>query len=181
MDSSLYGSVLEPCKCPSLGKQIHAHTLKTGFSGHEFVETKLLQMYGRSGCVEQARLLFEKMPLRNIYSGATILTVYADHGYFEESLSLFQQLQFEEISLEFFIFPVVLKVCSGLGALELGRQLHGLVIKSQLASNVYVGNGLIEMYGKCGSLSDAKDVLAEMLERDCVSWNSMIIWVWYCA
>ncbi|KAF8379755.1 hypothetical protein HHK36_029204 [Tetracentron sinense] len=173
VSSSAYASILESCKCPSLGKQIHAHTLKTGFCGHEFLETKLLQMYGRSGSVEEAKLLFDKMPLRNLYSWGGILTVYADHGYFEEALSLFRELQVEDISLEFFVYPVVLKVCSGLGALELGRQLHGFVIKLLFVSNIYVSNALIDMYGKCGSLNDAKKVLIGMPERDCVSWNSV--------
>ncbi|XP_010267513.1 PREDICTED: pentatricopeptide repeat-containing protein At2g13600-like [Nelumbo nucifera] len=174
VDSTAYASVLESCKCPGLGKQVHAHALKTGFCGHEFLETKLLQMYGRCGSIEEARLLFENMPLRNIYSWAGILTVLADNGHFEESLSLFQELQYEDICLEFFIFPVVLKVCSGLRALELGRQLHGYVIKSEFASNIYVGNSLIDAYGKCGRLDDAMVVLAKMPKRDCVSWNSVI-------
>ncbi|KAJ4956368.1 hypothetical protein NE237_013151 [Protea cynaroides] len=173
-DACSYATIVESCICPRLGKQIHAHSLKTGFWRHEFLKTKLLEMYGRCDCVAQARLLFDKMPLRNIYTWNAIITVFADHCYFEECLSLFQELQFEEISLEYFIFPVLLKVCSGLGALKLGRQLHGLVIKSQFILNIYVGNALIDMYGKCGSLGDAKEVLAKMPQRDCVSWNSIV-------
>ncbi|OVA06335.1 Pentatricopeptide repeat [Macleaya cordata] len=174
VDSTSYASVLESCKCPNLGKQIHAHIVKNGFSGHEFLETKLLQMYGRCGSVEYSSLVFDKMPQRNIYSWAGIITVYTDHGYFEEALSLFQELQLEEICLEFFVFPVVLKACSGLSELGLGKQVHGLVIKNELVSNIYVGNSLIDMYGKCGSLDNAKKFLDKMPERDCVSWNSVV-------
>ncbi|XP_043716938.1 pentatricopeptide repeat-containing protein At2g13600-like [Telopea speciosissima] len=173
-DSCSYAPIVESCKCPRFGKQIHAHSFKTGFCRNEFLETKLLEMYGRCSCVEEARLLFEKMPLRNIYSWTAIITVFADHCYLEECLSLFQELQFEEISLEYFIFPVLLKACSGLGTLKLGRQLHGLVIKSGFISNIYVGNALIDMYGKCGSLGDAKEVLSNIPQRDCVSWNSIV-------
>ncbi|PNX65501.1 hypothetical protein L195_g062631, partial [Trifolium pratense] len=40
--------------------------------------------------------------------------------------------------------------------------------------NLFVGNGLIAMYGKCGCLVEARRVFDEMLCRDVVSWNSMV-------
>lgn len=174
VESNSYASILESCKCPNFGRQIHAHTIKSGFRGHEFIETKLLQMYGRCGCFECANLLFETMPYRNLYSWTAILSVHVDNGLFEKALLLFRELQFIEFALEFFVFPVVLKICSGLGMVELGRQLHGIVVKYQFASNIYVGNALIDMYGKCKSVDDAKKVLKQMPKKDLVSWNSIV-------
>ncbi|XP_054780508.1 pentatricopeptide repeat-containing protein At2g13600-like [Prosopis cineraria] len=174
VNSTTYAFILESCACPSLGEQVHAHSIKTGFQEHDFVENKLLQMYGRTGCLENASLLFDKMPLRNVYSWTAILSAYVDHGLFEEVLLLFQELLDEDVQLDFFLFPVVLKICYGLDALELGRQLHGILLKSQFVKNIYVGNALIDMYGKCGSLDNAKKVLEKMPTKDCVSWNSII-------
>ncbi|KAI9119871.1 hypothetical protein K1719_009260 [Acacia pycnantha] len=174
VNSATYAFILESCVCPSLGKQVHAHSIKTGFLEHEFVDTKLLQMYGRTGCFDDASLLFDKMPLRNLYSWTAILSAYVNHGLFEEACLLFQELLYEDVQLDFFLFPVVLKICYGLGALELGRQLHGIVLKTQFVTNIYVGNALIDMYGKCGSLENAEKVLEGMPQKDCVSWNSII-------
>lgn len=174
VNSTTYAFLLESCVCPSFGKQVHAHSTKTGFHGHEFVDTKLLQMYGSIGYLEDASLLFDKMPLRNLYSWTAILSVYIDHGFFEEAFILFQELLYDDVQLDFFLFPVVLKICYGLGVLELGRQLHGILLKHQFVTNMYVGNALIDTYGKCGSLDDAKKVLEGMPKRDCVSWNSII-------
>ncbi|XAR71609.1 hypothetical protein NMG60_11017966 [Bertholletia excelsa] len=173
VNSSAYASILERSECASLGKQVHAHAVKMGFQEHEFVETKLLQMYGRFGCFEEATQLFDKMPVRNLYSWTALLGLYVGRGDFEEALCLYEELLLEEIDLEFFVFPLVLKICSGLG-LELGRQLHGVAIKNGFVSNIYVGNALIYMYGKCGSADEAKNVFGTMPERDCVSWNSMV-------
>ncbi|KAJ7959380.1 Pentatricopeptide repeat-containing protein [Quillaja saponaria] len=174
VSSSTYGCILESCNCLDLGKQVHAHSIKTGFRGHEFVETKLLQMYGSCGCLEGATLLFETMPLRNLYSWTAILNVNVEHGLFEKALFLFKELQYEDIHLDFFVFPVVLKICSGLDALELGRQFHGVLFKCQFQANIYVSNALIDMYGKCGSLDDAKKVLTRMANMDRISWNSIL-------
>ncbi|CAK7324227.1 unnamed protein product [Dovyalis caffra] len=174
LNTSTYASVLDSCKCSKLGKQVHAHTIKTGFYGDGFIDNKLLQMYARCGLLKDANCLFETMPMRNLYSWKAILRVYLDHGLFEEAFLLFQELQFDGGELDFFVFPLVFKVCSGLGSVELGRQLHGLVIKFQFCLNIYVSNALIDMYGKCGSLDDAKKVLVKMPEKDSVTWNSVI-------
>ena len=58
LNTSKYASVLDSCKCPKLGKQVHAHTIKTGFDADGFVDTKLLQMYARCGLLKDADFLF---------------------------------------------------------------------------------------------------------------------------
>lgn len=131
-------------------------------------------MYGKFGCLEDADQLFDKMPLRTLYTWTALLSSYVDHGLFEEALFLFQRFQLDDIWMDFFVFPSVLKVSSGLGSEELGRQLHGIVIKNQFVSNVYVGNALIDMYGKCGNLDDAKKIFQKMPEKDRVSWNCIL-------
>ncbi|XP_010520949.1 PREDICTED: pentatricopeptide repeat-containing protein At2g13600-like [Tarenaya hassleriana] len=174
VNSSTYASVLESCRCPDAGKEIHAHILKTGFGRNEFLETKLLQLYGRFGCFEDAHLLFETMPTRNLYSWVALLSLYVDEELFDEAVRLFLHILQEDLMLDFFVFPLGFKICSGLKDLKLGKQLHGFVVKHEFVSNVYVGNALIDMYGKCGSLEDAKRHFGKMPERDRVSWNSVV-------
>lgn len=72
------------------------------------------------------------------------------------------------------MFPVVLKACAGLNALFAGKWVHGFVLKSGFVLNIYVGNALIDMYGKCGAMDEVVKVLKVMPVRDCVSWNSVI-------
>ncbi|KAG9452668.1 hypothetical protein H6P81_005572 [Aristolochia fimbriata] len=172
--SSGYASVIERCNSLPMGRQIHGHVLKKGFGGHEFVGTRLLQMYGRCGSVADAELVFDKITIRNVYSWAGIFTVYATSGDFDKALVLFRDMLLEPIALEFFVFPVILKACTGLNALEFGKQLHALLIKGHFVTNIYVGNALIDMYGKCGCMDDARRVLETMPEKDTVSWNSVI-------
>ncbi|XP_068635597.1 pentatricopeptide repeat-containing protein At2g13600-like [Aristolochia californica] len=169
-----YAALIDSCNSLSFGRQIHGHVLKKGFGGHEFLGTKLLQMYGRCGSVADAVLLFDKMAIRNVYAWAGIFTVCTTSGDFDRAAVLFREMLLEAIELDFFVFPVILKACSGLNALEFGKQLHALLIKRQFVTNIYVGNALINMYGKCGCLDDGRKVLEKMPEKDTVSWNSVI-------
>lgn len=118
--------------------------------------------------------VFDRMPERNLYTYTAILNVLLDKGLFEEALSHFERILLEGVGLEFFIFPVAFKICVGYGGVELGRQLQGIAMKAGVESHIYVGNALIDMYGKCGSLSYAEKVFNHMVKRDCVSWNSMV-------
>lgn len=131
-------------------------------------------MYGKFGCIDDATCVFDKMSDRNLYTYTAIFNVYIENGFFKEASLYLLELLFEDIELEFFVFPVALKICGGYGGVELGRQLHGMVAKNGILSHIYVGNALIDMYGKCGCLNDAKKVLNNMSDRDCASWNSIL-------
>lgn len=75
------------------------------------------------------------------------------------------------ISPDFYTFPFVLKAG---GRLQIGREIHSLIIKIGLDDDIYVQNGLISFYGGLGSVWIARQVFDEMTERDLVSWSSMI-------
>lgn len=131
-------------------------------------------MYGKSKDVDNAQQLFDKMPTRTIHSWVGIITLCTKSELYRQALLLFIELVNEEIGLEFFVFPVVLKACGGVKDLYLGTEVHGLALKSRFVSNIYVGNALIHMYRKCGVMDEAVKILNGMPERDCVSWNSVI-------
>ncbi|KAL9660849.1 hypothetical protein QQ045_025667 [Rhodiola kirilowii] len=121
------------------------------------------------------------MTHRNLYSWKAILDAHVDSGLNEEACFYFVSLlNNEECGLEF-VFPVVLKACSGLGAVELGKQVHGMVIKYGFVGNLYVGNALVDMYA-CAANEMAYDALCflemllefENLTPNVISWSAVI-------
>ncbi len=54
-----------------------------------------------------------------------------------------------------FTFVQVIKTCAGLGALGDGKLIHEQLIQRGCKSHIFVGNSLVEMYAKCGSMEDA--------------------------
>ncbi|KAA8548582.1 hypothetical protein F0562_000266 [Nyssa sinensis] len=67
-----------------------------------------------------------------------------------------------------------LKSCSSLSAITQGQQIHCLVLKSGLHSNIFIQNSLIHMYAKCGFVANARSIFDSCSVLDSVSCNIMI-------
>ncbi|CAL0333399.1 unnamed protein product [Lupinus luteus] len=63
----------------------------------------------------------------------------------------------------------ILKACVFQRALGNGREVHGQVLKNGLGLDRSIGLKLVELYGKCGELDDARKVFDKMPERDFVA------------
>ncbi|KAK9137159.1 hypothetical protein Sjap_007753 [Stephania japonica] len=68
-----------------------------------------------------------------------------------------------------------LKSCSSLLETSQADQIHCLVRKSGLDSNIFVQNSLINLYVKCGRIEDAHVMFGSCPHRDNASWNTMIV------
>lgn len=127
---------------------------------------------------EDARQLFQEMQEHGMKpNGITwnaIIAGYAELGHAQEAFQLFLQMQEEGIEPNDITFVSIIKLCSGLSGLEQGQSIHVQVIESGCEQDTMVGNVLIDMYAKCGSLDDAHRVFTQMLERDVVTWTAMI-------
>ncbi|XP_057857503.2 putative pentatricopeptide repeat-containing protein At3g13770, mitochondrial [Cryptomeria japonica] len=156
------------------GEQIHTHVIKCGFDSSIFVGSVLVDMYGKCGSVENARLILDTMPERNTISWTAMIAGYAQHEHGQEALELFQYMQSTGMKQDHLTFASVLSACASLVALENGRQIHAHMVKTGFDSNVSVGNSLVTMYAKCASIGDASRIFNKMSERNLISWNAMI-------
>ncbi|KAH9328268.1 hypothetical protein KI387_000376, partial [Taxus chinensis] len=119
--------------------------------------------------------IFDEMPRRNSCSWSVMIAAYAKHGVFvQEALVLFCQMQENHFKCNQFTFSSVLPACAKLGAQKLGMEVHRQVIERGFQSDLVVANALVDMYGKCGRLEDARDVFDKMPEPNVVSWTAMI-------
>ncbi|GJY58696.1 putative pentatricopeptide repeat-containing protein [Tanacetum coccineum] len=157
------------------GKQVHSLILKSNLESHLFVGCSLLDMYAKAGGIHEARNVFEHLPERDIVSWTAIISGYAQLGLDEDALELFRRLLREGMVSNYVTFASVLTAVSGLAAYEMGKQIHGHVLRSELPFYVVLQNSLIDMYTKCGQLIYARRVFDKMSERTVISWNAMLV------
>ncbi|KAJ7300180.1 hypothetical protein O6H91_Y053900 [Diphasiastrum complanatum] len=156
------------------GEQFHSDTIERGFESDVIVGNTLVDMYAKCRCIERARQVFNKMSGRNVFSWSVMIAGYAQQGLGKEALALYEQMKQEDVQPNNVTYVVLLNACASIAALEQGKQLHSHIIKSGFESDVVVGNTLIDMYAKCGSIEHALQVFKNMHERNVVSWNAMI-------
>eukprot|EP01018_Ginkgo_biloba_P023999 Gb_36140 [translate_table: standard] len=131
--------------------------------------------YAENGHVDEALNLFQKMPKRDLVSWNAMIAGYAQNGYFDDVLKLFRQIQLTGMKPNPDTFANVLPTCANLAALEHGKEVHEDIIRCGFQSDVFVGNALLDMYAKCGSIEDACKVFEKMRMRNVVSWTAMIV------
>jgi len=174
-----YASVLRACACSMAleqGKQVHADVFKRGLYSDVYLGSALVDMYAKCGNVEYAQRVFNEMPERNVVSWNGMISGYDQNAHGNEALELFCQMQNadDDVMPDQFTFATVVSACATLLALKQGKQLHGHVIRTVVSPDIFLGNALVDMYSKCGSVEDAHQVFDKMPERDVVSWTALI-------
>eukprot|EP00249_Psilotum_nudum_P036971 c9151_g1_i1 orf=131-697(+) len=71
-------------------------------------------------------------------------------------------------------YATLLRCCGNARALWDGKRVHGHIIGGGLDGDRFLGNLLVQMYGKCGCLGEARGVFDKMGGRNTFSWNIMI-------
>ncbi|CAN8295766.1 unnamed protein product [Cochlearia groenlandica] len=71
-------------------------------------------------------------------------------------------------------FGTVLMACGNLRRLKQGKEIHVKLITNGISSNVVVESSLLDMYGKCGSVREAKQVFTGMSNKKTVSWSAIL-------
>ncbi|XP_054791268.1 pentatricopeptide repeat-containing protein At1g18485-like [Prosopis cineraria] len=159
-----------------VGRKVHEMvSASTQFRNDFVLNTRLITMYSMCGSPSDSRFVFNGMQKKNLIQWNALLSAYARNDLFHDAILLFVELiSATEFSPDNFTLPCVIKACSGLLNLTLGKVIHGLAVKMAFFSDGFVGNALIAMYGKCGCIEEALQVFECMPERNLVSWNSIM-------
>lgn len=137
--------------------------------------TTMLTCYAKHGDLGDARELFDGMEERDVVCWNVMIDGYGQHGRPNDALALFRQMLKDKVKPTEITILSVLSACGQLGSLELGRWIHSYVVNNRIHVNVQVGTALVDMYGKCGSLEDARLIFDNITGKDVVAWNSMIV------
>ncbi|PKI74068.1 hypothetical protein CRG98_005546 [Punica granatum] len=156
------------------GDQIHGLVWKSGFRSDMRIESALMDMYSKCGSLDDAWIIFESAELLDEVSTTVILVGFAHNGLQEEAVQIFVKMLRAGIEVDSNVVSAVLGIFGVDTSLGLGKQIHSLVIKRSLGFEPFVGNGLINMYSKCGDLQDSVKVFNRMPLKNSVSWNSII-------
>ncbi|KAK5783520.1 pentatricopeptide repeat-containing protein At2g46050, mitochondrial-like [Gossypium arboreum] len=157
------------------GRELHCFIVKCGFLYDSFVSSALVHLYGECGLVEEARWVFDQVFCRDLVLWNVMVSCYALNSLTKEAFVVFDLMKKEDVKGDGYTFCSLLKSCCIWGFYELGRQVHGLIIKLCFDLDVPVASALVDMYITNGNLYDAQKAFDGMTARNVVSWNTLIV------
>ncbi|KAK9081296.1 hypothetical protein Syun_030659 [Stephania yunnanensis] len=153
----------------------HARLVKLGLITNPIFATRLLNSYQSQHSLSDAHKLFDEIPHRDTTLWNSIVSAYSRAGHPHTALHLFSQMLSSHAHPNHFVYATAARACGSTAHnFQLGRNVHGRVIKTGYSLNVVVGTSLLDMYAKCGCMECSSEVFDEMPERNLVSWNAMV-------
>ncbi|XP_020243738.1 pentatricopeptide repeat-containing protein At5g66520-like [Asparagus officinalis] len=137
-------------------------------------ENSMLGGYLKCGDLDDALVFFRGMEMRNVRTWNSIIAGFVRGGRCGEALDLFNEMRGGFVKPDKITVASVVSACASLGALDMGKWVHGYLRRERLEFDLVIGTSLIDMYGKCGSIERAFEVFREMPKRDVQAWTVMI-------
>lgn len=156
------------------GIQVHGLAVRTPFHSNVCVANAILDMYGKSGALIEAREVFDYMETRDAVSWNAIIASYEQNGEDKETALLFVSMLQSGMEPDEFTYGSLLKACAGQQALNHGMEIHTQIIKSGMGLESFVGSALVDMYSKCGKVEEAEKLHVRLETQTIVSWNAII-------
>jgi pentatricopeptide repeat protein len=176
-DDFTFGSVVKACagqQALNYGMEIHGRVIKSGMGLDWFVGSAMIDMYCKCGMLVEAEKIHERLEEQTTVSWNSIISGFSSQKQGENALRYFSQMLQVGLIPDNFTYATVLDICANLATVELGKQIHGQILKLQLHSDVHIASTIVDMYSKCGNIHDSLVMFEKAPERDYVTWSAMI-------
>ncbi|KAI5067676.1 hypothetical protein GOP47_0018204 [Adiantum capillus-veneris] len=155
------------------GEEVHTDICQKGYC-NPLLESTLVDMYAKCGSHLEAYAVLKKLSVQDVVAWNALIAGYVEYELGQEALTCFEQMQDGDVPVDAFTAVCVLKACGDTGASDKGFDVHTEIILKSFESDPFVGNTLVDMYGKCGLLVEARKVFDGLEVKDLVSWNAML-------
>lgn len=152
---------------------VHGYVIRNNLPMDIVLQTSLVDMYAKIGELELASRVFGQMPFKNVISWSALISGYSQNGFVASALELFIEMQSSGYEPNQVSLVSALLACSQVGFSKLGKSIHGYIVR-RLDMNQVLDTAVIDMYAKCGSVSNARALYDRMSSRDLVCCNAMI-------
>uniref|UniRef100_A0A804UML9 DYW domain-containing protein n=2 Tax=Zea mays TaxID=4577 RepID=A0A804UML9_MAIZE len=176
MNSYTSVAVLQVCAelgLLSLGRELHAALLKCG-SELNIQCNALLVMYAKYGRVDSALRVFGQIAEKDYISWNSMLSCYVQNSFYAEAIDFFGEMLQHGFQPDHACVVSLSSALGHLSRLNNGREFHAYAIKQRLHTDLQVGNTLMDMYIKCGSIECSAKVFESMGIRDHISWTTIL-------
>lgn len=147
----------------SLGRWVHSYVIVRGLLLNCQFGTALVDMYAKSGALGYARLVFDRMEERNVWTWSAMILGLAQHGSANEALELFPKMLNSSIRPNYVTFLGVLCACSHAGLVDDGyRYFHDMEHVYGITPMMIHYGAMVDILGRSGRLNEAYNFMKSM-------------------
>lgn len=159
-----------------LGREIHHFVMQNDFDLDVYIGSSLIDMYAKCGNLNRSLVVFFKLLEKNLFCWNSIIEGLAVHGYAEEALAMFSQMEREKIMPNRVTFISVLSACTHGGLVEEGcRRFQSMTLNYSINPEIEHYGCIVDLLGRAGLLKDALELVRGMtIEPNSIIWGAML-------
>ncbi|CAN6453898.1 unnamed protein product [Victoria cruziana] len=151
---------------------------REGAEPNEFTWNAMVAAHAGNGNCREALDFFNRMKKAgvapDVVTWNAMIAGFSRNGMGDLALKLLNEMVNLGLKPDAITTASVLPACGAMGMLRSGKQLHSVTYRHGLDRNIHVGTALIDMYAKCGRVSEARKVFDQLPTKTVACWNAMI-------
>ncbi|CAF4550201.1 unnamed protein product, partial [Rotaria magnacalcarata] len=155
-----------------IGKKLLAE-MPENYRNDNITSTSAIDMLMKFGDVESAERFFRSIKAKGADIYGALMNGYNLNGESWKCFKIFEEMKEEDIIPDEIAWNILIGACSKSGMLH-----HCQYIVNQVPLNIQnkilIQNALIDMWGKCGSIENAKNIFDLVVDRNTIRYNAMI-------
>ncbi|KAG6394670.1 hypothetical protein SASPL_145259 [Salvia splendens] len=152
----------------------HSCVVKFGFKKECSIVSAFVSVYAKLGDTDSAEFLFRGTRVRSLILWNSMVSAYAGHGFYEQSLEAFHLMQVDGFDPDGISVISLLKSCSQLKVAMAGKSAHAFVVRRGFDGNLNVVNALLAFYVDRSEMICSFRIFDRMALKNVVTWNTMI-------
>ncbi|CAL5028410.1 unnamed protein product [Urochloa decumbens] len=155
------------------GRQLHCYGVKSGWAGDFLVLNSLLTHLSQTASLEDAVMLFEQSPRRDMVSWNIIISEYSSEGNVSKVADMYGRMRADEVCPSCETLTSVVAAFAKHKFLLQGKKLHSFAVRSGLMDTILVAS-FVDFYAKCDELPSSVQLFEEFRQGSSCLWSAML-------
>ncbi|XAR50765.1 hypothetical protein NMG60_11005187 [Bertholletia excelsa] len=172
-------AVLSACaNLPALhyGKEIHGFMIKSTLTSDLFAQSVLIDMYAKSGHLNLASRVFNRMQEKNEVSWNSIIAAYGNHGCLNDALELFHKMMDEGFQPDHVTFLALISAYGHAGLVDEGNYFFRRMTEEfGITARMEHYACSVDLFARAGRLNEAFEIIRTMpFDPDASIWGTLL-------
>ncbi|XP_071722987.1 pentatricopeptide repeat-containing protein At1g18485-like [Rutidosis leptorrhynchoides] len=157
------------------GREIHGVAIRKHLNSHLFVSNSLLDFYTKSGRIDLANKIFDRIPNKDVASWNTMVLGYGMLGEFDTAINLFEAMKEDGVEYDSVSYIAVLTACSHGGQVEKGKKFFEDMKARNIKFTEMHYACMVDLLGRAGLMEEAAELIKSLpIIPDTNIWGALL-------